>query len=290
MWIILALLSAIFAASRRVSEKRLTAHLNHYTIAFASQLFSLPITIAAVLLFGEFLNPFTLGLNFWIPLLIVGIAFYPISAFLGLQAIKHDELSNIMPIQSLGPVFVLLPAWLGLGEVPSPVAVAGIVLTVLGVYALGLKGRRLHHPWEPFVRSRSSLYMLLLVAIVAGVSVLDKIAVQASDATFYSLATTLMATTMLYISMRVSHVNELQKIRVNWHSFFMIGNVQGASYTTFLLAISAGPVAYVNTIRSSNVLIASLLGIFVLREKLTKPKLISLILIIIGGTLLALGS
>ena len=290
MWIFLALLSALLAACRRTNEKRLTGQLHHYTIAFILQLMSLPVISLALALFGQVLNPFSLGIRFWAPLLITSVGFYPLNAFLYLQAIKYDELSTVLPIQSLWPVFSLIPAWLALGEIPSLTAFLGIIITVCGVYALGLKGRALHHPLAPFRDNVGSRYMLFAVMLVTIAGVLDKIAIQASGAVYYSFASTIGAVVVLFCILWLRGINELSSIMPRIKEVGMIGSLQGASYTTYLMAIGAGPIAYVAAIRSSNVLMGSLLGIIKLGEQFTAAKKLSYALITFGGILLAVGS
>lgn len=57
-----------------------------------------------------------------------------------------------------------------------------------------------------------------------------------------------------------------------------------------LLAMAAGPIAYVTAIRSSNILVGAVFGIVLLKEQLTKPKLLSFGLILVGSIVLAVGS
>ena len=290
MWIFWALLSAIFAASRRPFEKKIIKELHHFTYGFLIQLVSLPILLAMVILSGKLLNPFGLGSGFWIPTIIVSIGFYPLNAYLYKHALKDGELSKVLPLQSLWPVFALVIAWLTLGEVPSIIATLGVVLTVLGIYALGLKGKRLHHPLQPFKEDKSSRAMLAGVLLVALVSVLDKVAIQNSNPLFYSFASSLGALLTLFVAMIISKQRITSNIRPFAKQISLIGTLQGASYATYLLAIASGPIAYVSALRSTNILFGSLLGVIVLREKLTKPKLVSFVLIIMGALLLTFGS
>jgi uncharacterized membrane protein len=290
MWILWALFSALFAATRRTQEKQLTHQLNHFTIAFVVQLLSLPIILLVLILHSGFINPFHLGLNFWLPLVIVCIGFYPLNAFLYLQAVKHSELSKVLPIQSLWPVFSLVPAWLTLGEIPTVISTIGILLTVLGVYVLGMKSNVLHHPLQPFREEQGSRYMLFAVMLVTLAGVLDKVAINASNAVYYSFASTVGAVIVLFVTLCIYKINEFTELKKNIKNLGLIGTLQGSSYTTYLLALSTGPIAYVAALRSSNVLIGSLLGIVVLKEKLTAYKVVSFALILVGGTLLALGS
>jgi uncharacterized membrane protein len=287
MWIFLALLSAILAATRRTQEKRLTSRLNHFSMAFATQVLGLPIIGCTLLIHGVLLNPLHLGLRFWLPLVGTSIGFYPLNAFLYLQAIKKAEISSILPLQSLWPVFSLVPAWLTLGEVPSALGILGILLTVGGVYALGLKGRALHHPLQPFRESQASRYMIGVVLLMTVAGVLDKIAIPASDAIYYSFASTIGAIVTLGAMLCLTSNNELRKLLPCVKELGIIGTLQGVSYTTYLMAIGLGPIAYVASVRSSNVLMGSLLGIAMLHERFTKAKLLSFCLIATGALFLA---
>jgi transporter family protein len=203
---------------------------------------------------------------------------------------KQGELSCVLPLQSLWPVLSLLPAWLFLHETPTLVACIGIVLTVFGVYALGLKGRSLHHPLQPFREDRASLYMLLSVILVTAGGVLDKIAIQVSNAALYSFMSTIGTIIALSISRRIQGIQDSASVRRMLRNLTVMGSLQGTSYTSYLLAMAAGPIAYVTAIRSSNILVGAALGIVLLKERLTKAKLLSFGLILLGGVLLAVGA
>ena len=290
MWIFWALLSAISAASRRPFEKKIINNVHHFTYGFLVQCVSLPILLALVLVHGQLLNPLSLGITFWVPALLASVVSYPLNIFLYKHAIKDGELSKVIPLQSLGPVLALFLAWLALGQVPSIVAALGVVTTVLGIYALGLKGKRLHHPLQPFREDKSSRAMLALVLLVTVTSILDKLAIGASNPLFYSLVSSLGAMLTLTVAMRMSNQRITSALRPFARGLGIIGSLQGATYATYLLAVASGPIAYVSALRSTNILMSSLLGILLFKEKPTKPKLVSFLLIIAGAVLLTFGS
>jgi uncharacterized membrane protein len=132
--------------------------------------------------------------------------------------------------------------------------------------------------------------MLLAVMLVTVSGVLDKIAIEASNATFYSFMSTMGAVLVLYASMRVRKVSELHLLTGRISNLSLTGLLQGSSYTSYLVALGLGPIAYVSAIRSSNVLMGALLGIILLKEQLTLPEALSSIFILIGGIVLAIGS
>lgn len=290
MWIFWALTSASLVASRRLFEKQVITEIPHFTYGFLVQCVSLPILALIVMVSGKLLNPLSLGAGYWIPLLLISIVFPPLNTYLYTHAIKEGEFSKVLPIQSLWPVFALLIAWLTLGEVPSLIATCGIVLTVLGIYALGLKGKRLHHPLQPFREHSSSRAMLASVVLVSCVGVLEKIAVQASNPLFYSLSSCIGAVLALRIAMYVSKQKITPAVRPLAKQLVGIGALYGTAYVTYLLAIASGPIAYVSALRGTNILIGSVLGILMFGEKLTKPKIISFLLIIAGALFLTFGS
>ena len=290
MWILWALLSAIFAAARRPFEKQTVKNIHHFSYGFLTQCLSLPVVAGAMLLAGKMLNPFHLGVRFWVPALVSGVAFYPVNVYLYRRAIKDGELSKVLPLQSLSPVFALLLAWLTIGEVPTAIASVGICCTVAAIYALGLKGKRLHHPLQPFREDGSSRAMFALVCLVSVVSLLDKIAIRASNPLFYSFTSTILAIATLCVAARLCKQNVIADLRQSIKKVGVIGTLQGGTFTTYNLAIGAGPIAYVSALRSSNILMGAILGIVVFHEKLTKAKLISFALIVVGSLLLTFGA
>jgi uncharacterized membrane protein len=290
MWFFYALASALFASVRRTSEKQLSHKLHHFTIGWTVQLAALPVLLAGLLVIGPVFNPFRLGIDFWLPTILVWVGFYPVNTFLYINAFKHGELSKILPLSSLGPVASLLLGWLMLGQVPSVAAMLGISVIVIGIYVLNLKGRYLHNPLKIFTADKASLYTLLGVAIVAIAGVLDKRAINASGPMFYSFVSTLGAVVTLFISAKLSGIKELPLIREHSRVLLVTGVLFGLSYEAYNQALATGPLAYVTALRSSSaLLIGTLIGFGFLKEAFTRPKLVALCLILLGSAFLVLG-
>jgi len=288
VWFIFALLSALFISMRKVPEKRLTHKIHYFTYGWALQLFALPVVLAAWLLAGEFFNPFTLGPNFWLPLIIIWFGFCPLSSFLYISALKHGELSKILPLQSLGPIFALVLAWPLLHQLPSLTAFAGIVIVVLGVYVLNLKGRYLHNPLGIFKGDKANLYMVLNLVLIAIAGVLSAIAIKASEPLFFGLMNTLGAIPVLYACALLFKVKELTEVKRHIRPLLISGGLFGASQLTHMIALSLGPLAYVSAVRGSSAVMGAVLGIMYLRESVTIPKVVALSLITVGSIIVGL--
>lgn len=286
MWFILALLSALAVSARQVQTKQLMSRYGQFKLSLAVQAFSLPLILVALLVSKQFINPLQLTLRFWVPTLIVSVVFFPINTFFYTQAIKHGELSKVLPIQSLKPLASMAIAWVLLSELPTISGMCAIATIVFGIYVLHLKRGKLHNPLRPFMEERHSLFMLLSVISVSLAITLDKIAMEESNAVFYSLVNTLIGSVVLYISALLAREPKMHLNRSTLRTFTQIGSLQGITSTAYLLALTLGPVAYVSAVRSSSVLMTSVLGIVYLKEVLTRPKLAAFSLITIGSVLL----
>jgi uncharacterized membrane protein len=288
MWYIFALLSAVFASVRKTNEKQLSHKLNHFTIGWSIQLLSLPIILVALFTMGKIFNPFELGLRFWLPTLFIWIGFYPLNNFLTISALKEGELSKIMPLQSLAPIFGLLLAWLLINQRPTILATLGIAITVVGVYVLNLKGRYLHNPLKIFTADKANLYTLCAILLYTLAGVVDTIAIKASEPIYYCFVSTAGAVVVLFITSLLFKVRELHNIKQNINSLSVAGTMFGLSYAAYLLAISTGPLAYVTALRTSTILLSTIGVAMYLRESVTRVKIFALILIGTGSMILVL--
>jgi drug/metabolite transporter (DMT)-like permease len=77
-------------------------------------------------------------------------------------------------------------------------------------------------------------------------------------------------------------------IASKWRALIGVVLLQGAAYASYILALSMGPVAYVNAVKSGSILIGALAGIIFLHEKLTRTKIIAFVLLALGLGILAI--
>jgi drug/metabolite transporter (DMT)-like permease len=272
---------------RRASDKRLASRLNHFTIGWSVQLLSLPLIAVGMVVTGDLHDPFSLGADFWLPMLAIWIGFYPLSSYLIGIATRDGELSKIVPLQSFGPVFALLLGWLMLHERPSLTAGIAVAVVVIGAYVLNLKGRYLHNPLKMFTADRPNLFMLLNMVLIAGVAVLDKAAMAVSGPLYFSFVSTVGAVVVLYACARLTGVREEQAARRHLRPLAASGTLFAGAYSTYLLAIHTGPIAYVTTVRSTSILFGAVIGFVYFKESATRAKFAGIGLILAG--VMALG-
>lgn len=169
-WVIFALISAICWAILQIVNKKILIH-EHATEFMASRG---PITIILVL----FLIPF-INLNIgWMAVFLSFITAVVISIgalFLN-KGLRHGEISIVGPLTNISPLFLLLIAYLFLGEIPTKTQYAGVFLLVLGAYALevGVSNCGFWKPLKMFFKSKVNLFVIIAMIAFSVSATMDK--------------------------------------------------------------------------------------------------------------------
>ncbi len=290
MWYLFALLSACSSTVRRAGDKQLSHKLHFLTLGWAQQLCSLPIISVVLILFGRFINPFTLGVRFWLPTTLYALVLYPLFLYFYLNAIKHGELSKVLPIQSLTPIFVMITARIFIGQTPTPLAAFGTILVILGVYVLNLKDRYLHNPLRVFSTDKPNAYMLASLIVTAFAGVCDKVAIQASEPVYYTLVNSIISLMVLLFISSIMRVNRATTLKTLIKPLLASGTLSGTSFLLYVFALQTGPLAYISTLKSTSILMGSIVGFTYFKEHVSKLKVAALILITIGSVVLGLAA
>lgn len=90
-------------------------------------------------------------------------------------SLKHFEISTVIPFFNLEPLILLFLAFVFLGETILPIHIIGIILILVGGYALeSLNHFSIFHPIKTLLRHKYQRYILLFVAIFGISRVIDK--------------------------------------------------------------------------------------------------------------------
>lgn len=201
-------------------------------------------------------------------------------------AYQTGDLSLVYPLsRGSAPLFVLLIALAFLGERVTAVGVAGILLTVAGVYVLHVKAIDRQGLLAPLValRSRVSRLALLTGAVIAGYSVVDKFGVRYVPPEIYlylifGASAVYMAPYML--TRRWSAVRK--EWQINRAAVVVTAVLFVVSYLLVLFALQGAQVSYVSAVRGIGVVFAAVLGTALLREPFARMKLWGSLLIFAG--------
>ena len=221
-------------------------------------------------------------------MLFLVVVFYPLNNYFFFRAMKEGELSKILPLQSLNPFFALILGGVVLGQRPSAMAIPGIVSIMIGVYMLNLKGKYLHNPLKIFTADKPNLYMLASIVLVSLVGTFDTFALKVSEPIYFSLMSTVGALGVFTVMALRMRLKEVATARQELKRLSFSGTFSALTTMTYLGAISGGPIAYVSAIKSSSILMGSLIGIIYFKESFTKIKATALLIISSGAIILAL--
>jgi drug/metabolite transporter (DMT)-like permease len=279
MWVIYALLTAVFNSLKNVSSKKGLRSLDEYVVSWF--IYFLPaVFILFYFLFVEFPH---FGPDFY-PVLILDCILSVIATLLSMKALLKSDLSIVMPMTAFTPLFMLGTSYVMLGEFPDSAGCAGVVLIVVGTYFLNIKERRNGWimPFKALVREDGPKLMLGAAFIWSITGGMDKIAVRNSSPVFFAMAENLLMAAILFPFAWKRICRQRNEIRKERFHLAAVG-IFSALMTVFqMLAVSQALVVYVVAIKRLAILFSIILGGLIFKEKNIGPKLA-------GGAIMVLG-
>ncbi len=276
-WVIYALITAFSIATADAISKGTLVRSNEYVVAWVRQGYALPFLTIAFF----FIDIPPLDGTFWLTLLMV-VPLDVTAIILYVKAISLSPLSLTIPFMALSPVFVIITAFVILGELPDISGLTGILLIVTGAYLLNVRATRhgILGPLKAIRKERGSVLMIIVALIYSLTSTLGKLAVQHSSplffGVFYPFVLTLVFTGIAGIKGKLSGV-----ISRPW-IFLAIGFFTAMMMLSHFMAISLTDVAYMISVKRCSLLFSVMYGWALFREINISERLIGSALMIAG--------
>ena len=200
-------------------------------------------------------------------------------------AYRHGDLGLTYPLmRGVAPLLVALSATFTLGETLSPLAWAGVLGISFGVLVLGLNRHALEAP-------KAVAFALANAVIIAVYTVVDGLGVRASDNALQYVATLFLFDgwpfALLMFATRGPALGRYARHR--WPLATIGACASLGSYGIALWAMTRAPVATVAALRETSVLFAVLLGVWFLKEALTRRRVFGAAMIASGVMALRMG-
>jgi drug/metabolite transporter (DMT)-like permease len=291
MWIVLALLAASASAGTSLLLKR--------AVSLAGVVVS---TVAFRIVAGVFLALTCMHAAAWhaltptywratavvIPNEIGGMLCLSLALSLG-------DVSVVQPIMGFIPLFTMIGGTFILHELPSPIAIVGILLIVTGLYFVGL--RRGGSAWEPlraFATQRASWYGLLAALFWTVTSLTHKVGIGQVGAMPWATTLTLgsglaLALVLPFVARSAGGLG-LPSTRDTfpWLLVVLATSVCFAVQQFGLHnALRRAQAGYVMAVVSTSILIATTVGVLVLRERGGSHRITGALLVSSGVALIA---
>ncbi len=279
-WVFFAFLTAFSLSTADALTKRALASTDDFVVTWVREAYALPFLLVVFL----FVPLPSLDGTFWttvfllLPLEITALILY-------VKAIKLSPLSLTIPFMAFSPVFIILIAFIILGELPDRTGFVGILLIALGAYLLnaGALKEGVLAPLKAIWRERGSLFMLIVAFIYSITSTLGKVAVQHSDpvffGVFYPFVLTISLTPFILLNNRVRYIFSRPM------SFSLIGFFTALMIVSHFVAISLTDVAYMISIKRTSLIFSVLYGKFLFGEERIKERLLGST-VMVGGVIL----
>lgn len=201
---------------------------------------------------------------------------------------RLGDLSVVYPVaRGTGPLISALIGVVFLGERPSALAAAGIILMAVGIAAVTGDPRAIKEP-----EARQAVLMAVLCGCsVAAYTVLDKISV--SRLMTPPLVLDWGTNTGRFLILTPFAVKAWDKVKEQWklhrREAFGVGVMSPLAYILVLTAMVFTPVSYVAPAREISILIGAVVGARFLSEGNVKARLVGTAAMVVGLISLALG-
>jgi len=220
---------------------------------------------------------------------VLGSGFIHIFYFSLLQnGYRTGDLSVVYPVaRGVGPLLAAIISIAVLGDRPGAIAVAGGLALLAGV--VGMSGLTLGK-----VKLDQSVVLGLLTGVsIACYTLWDRRSVTTLELppVFYYWASTAAYTMFVTPAVAKTAGPAISGafVRDHWRPAAAVALLSAASYSLVLTAMTMAPLSYVATLRESSILVATVLGIWLLGESITRRKVIAAGCIVLGVVGLAVG-
>ncbi len=245
------------------------------------------IPVALVLAFNTEFE--VVGVWYVIATILLHICYF---LFLG-RSLARSDLSLVYPIaRGFGPGLVPVLAVSSLGETVTPLAWVGIAAVVMGIYTMAWWGQLRQFTTMAALRANlpGLAYALLTGLCIALYTIVDKRGVaHVSPFLYLYLMTAGVAVGWLpYIIRNYGTAGIVQEWRHGWFSVISASALLFLAYGLVLTAMSLTDVSFVAPVREVGSLFALLLGAFILKESVTRGRVVGAFFIIAGVVLITL--
>jgi len=293
LWCLLSLGSALFLSTTDALSKKALKEDDEYIVAWVRMGYALPF----LLLFLPFVTFPHLDKTFWIAIFI-SLPLEIIALLLYIKAIKISPLSLTIPFLAFTPAFLVVTAYLVLGERPDWSGFIGIFLVTLGAYLLNISEWRNGwlEPLKSLRREKGSLFMVIVAFIYSITTTLGKKAVLHSSpigfAVIYTFILSLVLYTMVWIRSgrglplkkgALKYTPTLSRNGLFWLIGFLYALMLACQYSAYTLAQAS----YVIAVKRTSLLFSILLGGIFFKEINIRERLLGGVVMLIGVILIA---
>lgn len=285
MWVLFAILNPISEGFRILfGKKSAQAGVDPLLISWSNNL-------VPFILFTPFL--FFLDIHFnkeYVTALAVSGTINVVGQILYMKAISEGDISEVAPMLSFTPLFLILTSPAIVGEFPGVRGSFGVILIVLGSYLLNfdLKNRNILAPFKSLVVNKGTRYMLTVSLLWSVSANFDKVAVLSSSVWQHIIFLNLFIFSGITIVNVIFNKFDFKKLKAEKINLGAMSAFMGLSMFFHLTAVSMIYVSYVVALKRASGLVSVIFGHYFLGEGKLRERAVGASIMFIGVLLIIL--
>ena len=284
MWIIFALLSAVFAGAVSILAK---IGIKNTDSDLATALRSVVVVIFAwimVFVVGSQVTIQTISAKSLAFLVLSGLATGGSWLFY-FKALQIGDVNKVVPVDKSSTVLSMLLSMILLGEGVTPFKICSMILIGSGTYLMIERKQNTSTNEKGY---KWFVYALLSAIFASLTSILGKIGIEGVETNLGTAIRTIVVLVMAWIIVfmqgKQKGINRID--RRSWAFIGFSGLATGLSWLCYYRALQEGPASVVVPIDKLSILITVAFGYFILHERLKRQSFLGLIMIVAGTMIL----
>lgn len=210
------------------------------------------------------------------------------------QALKSTDLSVLGPVNSYKAVISLVLGFFLIGEIPTTMGLAGVLLILAGSYLLVVRPphQPRTHAWLQFFGDRGVQLRFAALALSATEAVFLKKALLLSSPVTTFIGWSVLGLPVAALAMAIVPGGglsaEIRRFRMHWHTYLWLALTTGVMQLTTLLTFGKLQVGYSLALFQLSTLISVLLGHHFFQEGHLRRRLLSSLVMVAGALLIVL--
>jgi uncharacterized membrane protein len=264
MWWLFSIASALCQVGRNAVMKNLGHSLDEYINVWGRFFFLLPFALAASWIVGF---P-RVGMDYWLYSFLAGFS-QVFSTLLLSKSFKYGEISVTVTIWKLQVVLLAVFGVIFLGETVTFSGMAGILVSLFGIYLLNISRARLSM-FEPILlllRERGLRFALLAALTITPTILLFKKTAQLGDPYFCTLTNYIFAALLSFPLVLKNSAQYLPVLRGYLGRFFAMGIFAAAATIFGSMGYLRSAAAYVEAVKQFEIPVTLAVGVLFFNER-----------------------
>ena len=195
-----------------------------------------------------------------------------------LKSYEIGDLTKVYPIaRGTGPLFVTVVSILFLGVVLNKFILISIFLICFGIFFLGI---------SDYKNSLNIKFSIITGLFIGSYSLVDGYGARVSNSAISFVSWSFILNAMIFpfiLSLR-GQKDIIKRVYRDGKMIFFYGvTLSYASYALAVWAFTKAPIPVVTSLRETSILLSIFIGYFLLKEKITPAKIISILFILAGA-------